>query len=210
MRYDDFAYLWPPRPESAIAPRVLGSFEHRRWIAQIKYNGTANVIFVAPDKTVTAMSRHNEQHRQWSPTQEVMADFARLPGRGWYVFVAELLHNKVADAGLKNINYTHDVLVADGEYLVGHTQEDRQGILQDLLLAVDARSTPHHYEVSPNLWLPVEYESGFDTLFEGLTRPEHEGLVLKDPRQKLSLCLRQKSNIAGLIKCRRTHKNYSF
>ncbi len=208
MRYEEFAYLWPPRPEQAVAPRVLDGFEKRGWVAQYKLNGTCSVIFVSPDKIVRAMNRYNEPHKAWSPTPEVMADFARLPGRGWYVFVAELMHNKVPS--IKNVNYTHDVLVADGEYLVGKTQEERQDILHDLLMTSDAVEHDSHYEISRHLWLPVEYDEGFTNLFNSLTAPEHEGIVLKDPRQKLAICSRKGSNTSGSIKCRRPHKNFSF
>ena len=209
MRYDNFAYLWPPRPESAVAPLVLKSFEKKGWIAQVKKNGTCSVIFVSPEKKITVMNRHNEEHKAWTPTAETMRDFARLPGDGWYVFVGELLHNKVP--GIKDIHYVHDVLVADGEYLVGRTQEDRQDILHDLLMNGDAVESPNgHYVVSPYLWLPVEYDGGFDNLFKSLKSDEDEGIVLKDPKQKLIFCSRQKANVAGQVKCRRTHKNFSF
>jgi hypothetical protein len=211
MRYENFAYLWPPRPESAVAPRVLLSFEKRGWIAQVKKNGTCSVIFVAPDKTVSSMNRHNEDHKQWTATGDVMADFAKLPGTGWYVFVAELLHNKVANDKLRDINYVHDVLVADGEYLVGKTQEERQDILHDLLMTDDAvESARGHFIVSPHLWIPVEYDEGFTALFNGLTSDEDEGIVMKDPKQKLAFPMRQKANVAGQVKCRKPHKNFSF
>lgn len=210
VRYDSFSYLWPPRPESAVAPLVLKSLEKRGWIAQVKKNGTCSVIFVSPDKKVTAMNRHNEEHKAWTPTPEVMADFARLPGNGWYVFVGELLHNKISSAALKNIHYVHDVLVANGEYLVGRTQEQRQDILHDLLMTDDAVETASHYVVSPYLWIPVEYEADFAGLFASLKDDEDEGIVMKDPNQKLVFCSRQKANVAGQVKCRRTHKNFSF
>lgn len=208
MRYEDFAYLWPPRPEIAVDPSMLHVFQRRGHVAQIKMNGTANVIFVAPDKTVTAMSRHNEDHKQWNVDPAVMRDFSALPGKGWYVFVAELMHNKVP--GIKNVNYVHDILVNDGEYLVGMTQEERQDILHDRLMTDHAVEAQHHYVVSPNLWLPIEYEGDFNNIFSSLKAPEYEGIVLKDPKQKLAVCSRASSNKAGQVKCRKTHKNFSF
>jgi hypothetical protein len=208
MRYDEFAYLWPPRPEIAVDPTLLHTFQRQGYIAQAKLNGTCSVIAVAPDKSIIAMNRHNEVHKAWTPTPEVMRAFTDLPGTGWYVFVAELLHNKVA--GLREVNYVNDILVNDGEYLVGATQEERQDILHDRLMTDDATETMTHFVVNPNLWLPVEYDEGFATLFANLKGEEQEGLVLKNPKQKLSLCTRQKSNTVGQIKCRRTRKAYSF
>jgi len=208
MRYDEYSYLWPPRPEISVSPDMLPVFEKRRYVAQLKMNGTCSVIAVSPDKTLTVMTRHKEPHKAWKPTDAAMAAFKKLPGRGWYVFVAELLHSKVP--GLRNINYVHDVLVNNGEYLVGIAQEDRQDILHDLFLQGEYHEEENKIVVNPNLWLPVEYEAGFSELFKSLKAPEEEGLVLKDPKARLAICSRAGSNSASQIKCRRPHKNYSF
>ncbi|CAM6055322.1 unnamed protein product [Sphagnum tenellum] len=84
-------------------------------------NGTASVLAISPDRQIVAMNRHREEHKLWTPTAANIADFAKLPGKGWYVFVAELMHSKVP--GIKNVNYVHDILVADGKHLTGETFE---------------------------------------------------------------------------------------
>ena len=209
MRYEAFSYLWPPRPEVATYQRLLPSFENLGWVAQIKKkNGTCSVIFVSPDKTVTAMSRHKEDHKAWQPTEEVMERFEALPGNGWYVFVAELLHSKVP--GLRDINYLHDILVRDGEYLVGFSQSDRQDILFDLFIQGGEQETHSHYVINPNLWLVIEYEADFSRLFDNLTLAEDEGLVLKKPDSVLTFCSRQSANSSGQVKVRKAHNNFNF
>jgi hypothetical protein len=208
MLYDSFEYLWPPRPEQAIDRRLLGMMEKRGFVAQVKKNGTCSVIFVSPDKKITAMNRYKETHRQWTPTDVGMAAFRDLPGKGWYVFVAELMHNKVP--GIRDVNYVHDILVHDGEYLAGVSQADRQANLRALFLRGDEDRTHSHSIVNPHLWIPVEYRTGFSKLFNSLTAIEDEGIVLKDPRRPLALCSRASSNATNMYKCRRPHKNYSF
>ena len=207
-RYDQFSYLYPPRPEVATHPRFLPILEKQGYICQIKLNGACSVIFVSPDKTITAMTRHNEPHKAWNPTDEVMAGFKSLPGTGWYVFVAELLHSKVP--GLHNINYLHDILVHDGDYLVGVSQEDRQNILYDLFIRGGEQETHSHYVINPNLWLAIEYEADFARLFDKLTLAEDEGLVLKKPDSVLTFCSRQSANSSGQVKVRRAHTNFNF
>lgn len=206
--YREFTYLYPPRPETSCDSRVLGNFERRGWVAQIKKNGTCSVIFVSPEGEMTAMTRHGEPHKAWKPTPKNLKDFAHLKGKGWHVFAAELLDGKTK--GTKNVLYVYDVLVSEGEMLVGMTQQDRQDLLLDLLLTEDADEQDHQYVVSPTLWLTMEYDRGFDALYDGLTAEEDEGLVLKDPTTKLSLCTNPKSNIGGQVKCRKPHKNYTF
>ena len=132
-------------------------------------------------------------------------------GKGWYVFVAELLHSKVP--GLRNINYVHDVLVADGILLVGETFSARQDRLATLLLKGKkgkAREMLTHWELSPTLWLAKNFHGDFRTIFDKMVRPEQEGLVLKNPNAPLTTCLRQTDNSAWQVKVRRPHKNYSF
>lgn len=207
MQYDSFSYLWPPRPKKAIDRKLLPVLERSGHIAQVKKNGTCSIIAVSPDRSIITMNRHKEQHRQWTARDECMSAFQDIGGSGWFVFVSELLNNKVKD--MRDINYVHDILVHDGKYLVGMTQEDRQDLLFETLGTDDMIETPSHYCVNPHVWLPVEYEGDFTNLFDSLTDPEDEGLVIKNPKQRLALCSRPDSN-TEMVKCRKASRNYSF
>lgn len=214
MRFDSWRYLYPPRPVSsgAVAPNFLGHYEREGWIAQAKLNGTCNVMAVAPDrKTIKAMSRHADSHKMWMPSARTAAPFADLPGGGWYVFVAELMHSKVS-GGPRDTNYINDILVADGEYLVGTTFAERHQILFDLFGASpDADGPQSHIVIDDRTWLARPHTSGFSGLFTSLTQTEmNEGIVLKNPRGKLALCSKEASNTNWLAKCRRGGKNYSY
>ena len=119
-RYDSYKYLWPPRPEEdhRIEPRRLNEKVGTLWV-EAKLNGTSNVMAFDPGRNIKAMSRHGPQapHKAWQPDAFTRAAFLDLPGKGWYVVGCELMHSKVS--GLRNINYIDELLVADGEYLVG-------------------------------------------------------------------------------------------
>jgi len=212
MRFDDWHYLWPPRPgsENVISKALLGHYEEQGWIAQTKMNGTCNVMAVAPDrKTIKAMSRHNDEHKLWAPSAHTAAPFKNLPGTGWYVFLAELMHSKVSD-GPRDTNYIHDILVADGEYLVGTTFAERQALLHKLLVKPTSKKTYTHFVIDDHTWVARNYTQGFEDLFETLIEtPAYEGVVLKNPNGKLGMCSREKSNSAWQVKCRRGGKNYT-
>lgn len=208
MKYDKFAYLYPPRPEKAVPSNFLGFYRKQGWIAQVKKNGTCNVLFVSPERQITAMSRHNDDHKAWTPTEKSSAAFAKLPGKGWYVFTTEVLNNKVP--GIRDTHYIFDILVADGVYLIDTTFESRQEILRDLFLTGDEEETFSHYIINDNVWLAKIITEKFKTLFTGLTNPEDEGLVLKDPKAKLKLCSKPKDNSGWQVKCRAGHKNFGF
>jgi hypothetical protein len=243
MRYDSFAYLWPPRPDQPIPQTLLPYYENSLgYVAQAKKNGTCNIIAVKPslwradnnaDDWMVCMSRHKEDHKLWTPTAASSAIFKGLPGEGWYVFVAELLHSKLKE-GPKDTNFINDILVADGDYLIGKTFGERQYMLYDLFLGEEAADylsleetnlkgrdllnrnnalqnlrkddifvAPTHYVLDGNTWLAKNFASDFSKLYNSLVTPEDEGLVLKNPEAKLSACIRASSNAGWQVKCRR-------
>lgn len=209
MQFSSYTYLWPPRPDRAISRDLIGFYQKRGWLAQAKMNGTCNVIAVSPEKTLTCMNRHKETHKLWNPTDASSAAFKALPGKGWYVFVAELLHSKV-EGGPRDTNYVHDILVHDGDYLVGKTLVERQNLLRKLFLKGNEEETATHFVINKNTWLAKNRLANLTEFYDSLTNPEHEGIVLKDPNSKLILCSRQTANNGGQVKSRRLHKNYSF
>lgn len=198
-------YLWPPRPETAIPPHMIESFEKRGYVGQIKKNGACTVLFLK-DGQLSAMNRHAEPHANWSPTPNSgRALITRFPS-GNYVFVAELLHNKVP--GMRDILYVNDILVWDGQVLLGTTFRERQ---EALLNIWEPRETPLGYNViDSHLWVARPVASPLEKVFHGLTRPEDEGLVLKRNEAKLEYPLRAGINTAWQVKCRRRTKGYSF
>lgn len=206
MDFNEWRYLFPPRPEIAISKGALGQYEKWGYIGQAKLNGTCNVLGIAPGRqTIKAMTRHNDDHKAWSPSAVNLRAFQGLPGPGWYVFVAELLHSK---GNFKNINYIHDVLVVDGDYLVGCTWQERQDMLQSLFATTDDGSLSHKV-IDENTWLVKNFTSGLPEAFDSLVEPYYEGLVLKDPKARLKPCT-QSGNSDWQAKCRKPAKNYSF
>lgn len=222
MRYEEYSYLWPPRPgkRQAITRTRLAERERLGAWATIKKQGTSNVLHVSPDRHVKAVNRHKGDHKLWAPIPQTHMTFRHLPGTGWYVFCAELMHSKVAGtantstgAPLRNINYIHDILVADGDYLVGMTYADRQVLLRQLFPdTVEPLRGVGYRVIDPYTWLAVNFmpnpaKPGFDRLFASLTLPEDEGLVLKMPDARLQFCHKEDANDAWQFKCRRPSGN---
>lgn len=219
MRFENWQYLWPPRPEKAIPKSLLSFYGKRNWVAQVKLNGTCNVLSVSPDNVIDARTRHfnidEGQHKLWAPSANTAAPFKTLPrpNGGWYVFVAELMHSKVKD-GIRDTNYIHDILVADGEYLVGKAFEERQVLLRSLFPEIDeTNSTVAYHVIDKNTWLARNHIGiDFASLYDGvIPDPSYEGLVVKNPAAKLRLCSRkERVNADWQIKCRKGNKLYGF
>jgi len=197
MKYTSYQYLWPPRPEHIIPPGLLNYYETLHWICQVKKNGTCLVLFFRRDELIV-QTRHGTPPKTWALTPTLRS---ALSGRfnQWTVLVGELLHHK--GPRIKDTIYLFDLLVDSGRHLVGTTLADRLARLQAMFpRQADCLSTGA-YQTADRLWIAKTYLSGFSKLFNGLTMPEDEGLVLKDPQAKLGLCARPGGS--GQVKCRR-------
>lgn len=208
MRYEAYRFLWPPRPEKAAPPALMGFYERRGWIAQVKKNGTCTVIFARGD-TVIFKTRHDDMHKSWEPLPSHSEFFAGRPE--WNVYVAELLHSK--GPHVKNHLYLFDILVNDGEEMIGMTLQDRQIILQTRFpspkvdiggsrAGLGARLITQDVSHADTIANPTRYWSTLGVL--------DEGFVFKDPNAKLDACIAASANGGWQVKVRRPHANYSF
>ena len=203
MKYTDYQYLWPPRPERKVPPTTFGFYQSRGYWAQVKKNGTCTVIF-ARGKEVIFKTRHDDDHKAWTPKPEHIK-FFQSDSTEWTVYVAELIHSKTPH--IKDQLYIFDMIVEDGEQLTGVTFAERQLMLYAKfpggVYEVD------QYRVHPNISLAINFKSDYQHLWKSL-KSEDEGLVLKDPNAKLVACLKQTSNAGWQVKSRVPTKNYSF
>ena len=212
MKYLDYRYLWPPRPCIAQAPNLLGAYQG--YWAQAKMNGICLELAISPDREIIARTRHGDvAPSRWSPGAACDVFTTLLPGKGWYVFVGELLHT----LGVKDTVYLFDVLVDDGDHLVGTTHADRQQRLARAVqwpFAVNEGPYPgedwSHVEISPGFWLTRNHSCRFRELWDQPPGPRVEGLVLKDPRTPLALCSNERSNSKGMVKFRYPTEQRNF
>lgn len=207
VAYTDLRFLWPPRPDNIVPPGTLSFYKKRGFCAQVKKNGTCTVLVKDPRGNLTAFTRHNELHKLWvpDPTTPCLRRFKKLPSH-WMVFVGELLHSKVQ--GIRDTLYLFDIIVDENRQLVGETFIQRQDRLHHLWPVVGEHD--HYYNIDERLWIakPIIVEDLSD-FFNGLTNPEDEGLVLKDPNAKLEICRNATINSKWQVKCRKATKNYS-
>lgn len=218
MNYLSWRYLWPPRPETAVAPDMLHHYEEMGWWAQAKMNGTNCTLYVS-DRATVARGRHGPEHQlaAWSPGTRWQAFADTLPTGERYVFCAELIHSKVK-GGPRDTLYLHDLLVADGDYLVGRDYRFRYNALRklcerfaDIGRIVGTETSEHTHTVfGPGIWLARNHANSFRDLFDMPASAMVEGLVLKQPDATLALCSSATSNGAWQVKSRRSTAHISF
>jgi hypothetical protein len=222
MEYNTFGYLYPPRPENAIPRGLINSFEKRGWVGQVKKNGTCTVIFTN-GKDVVFKTRHDDDHKQWMPTPDIVEFFAGKKRAGkWNVYVAELLHSKVRD-GTRNHLYIFDKIVHDGVQLIGSKFAAREEILKKQIptwskawLTNDDGSLVEHWDrtqVHTNVSVAKSFTSGLAFAFDRIAEKgnlEDEGLVLKNPNGIMKPCFTQAANDGWMVKVRLPNKNLGF
>ena len=195
-------FLYPPRPEKAVIPGHLPMFEGMGFTAEYKKNGTCTEI--ENSAGLTSWTRHKEPHKSWNintfPAQELLLEIENS------IFVGELLHSK--GVGVTNTLYLFDLLKYRGKLLIGISLQARRDILHSLWPIKKLHYS--HYEIHSNLWIARSYDSKFSEIFDGITKVEDEGIVLKDPKALLLPCFKEGTNAGWQVKCRKPTKNYSF
>jgi ATP-dependent DNA ligase len=219
MKYTEYKYLFPPRPIQTTSPDQLQKFDNGIYIAQPKYNGTCCVAFISKSGEMKIMNRHKGAIT--SDYSDI--DFKGLhSGDGWMVLCGEFLNkNKKGEDGnpfnLKFIIW--DILVYDGEYLIGKTLIERLNLLEKLfpcsqmLLIKDKLKGFAHLCVTKydGIFKAPTYTQDFVKLYEEIVDTDlYEGLVLKRKDAKLSFGFNEKNNNEWQIKCRKPTKNYDF
>lgn len=211
MKYLNYRYIFPPRPKNAISPDDLDLWDNHSLLAQPKLDGS-NATIYTDGKKVIVMNRRNQRLTGVRVHDSEILALYRGSG-GWMALNAEYLNkNKVDETG-QAFNHKFvifDILVFDGQYLVGKTFEERVSILDGLY---DQKSCEKEYltGVSENIYRVRSYLTGFRDLFNQLTPIDMiEGLVMKRKNAKLEVGSSEMNNVRSQIKCRKKTKNYKY
>jgi len=217
IRYEKYMYLFPPRPIQTTHHAEIKKYDNKLFIAQPKYNGTCCNVFINESKIIV-MNRHKGTIT--SNYNDI--DFRGMyRGKGWMVICGEFLNkNKKGENGKPfNLKFViWDILVYNGDYLLGSTFLERMQLLEQLYPCVQMRvgdaleiykhicTTEHK-----NIYKAPCYDEKFDVLYNSIVDTDlYEGLVIKRKDSKLSFGLTEKNNNDWQIKCRKPTKNYDF
>jgi hypothetical protein len=210
MKYNNYKYIFPPRPKNAIQSSDLDFWDNNTLLAQPKLNGSNSVIFTNGEKVIV-MNRHNGRLTNVQvPMEEILSIYK---GKGWMVLNAEYMNKSKSDENRKVFNHKFvifDILVLDGDSLVGKTFEERV-ILLDQLYGTKDCEKPYLYGISENIYRVKSYTSNFLDLYNDLVEIDMiEGLVLKRKSARLEAGTSELNNVRSQIKCRKATKNYRY
>lgn len=212
MKYNSYRYLYPPRPQNAVPSTDLGYYDDGTFLGQPKLNGSNCVIFTDGVK-VFKMNRHNDRLTRFEIKDEEILALYQGTG-GWTVLNGEYLNKNKSDETRKSFNHKFvifDILVNDGDYLIGKTFEQRIKLLDEMFHKNECEKD-YLFGISDNVYRVKSYENNFNGLFDKLTFCNQlmEGLVLKRRNSRLELGNTELNNNKSQIKCRVSTKNYKF
>jgi len=210
INYNNFYYIFPPRPKNAIPPSELNEWDDNSMIGQLKFNGSNAVIFMN-GKDVFVFNRHGDRLTNIDLDKDEISKL--YSGSGWMVINGEYLNKSKKDENSLTFNHKliiFDILVYNSEYLLGNTFIQRIELL-DKLFNKNESEKEYLFKVSENIYRVKSFLTGFKDMFDGYTKIDMiEGIVLKRKNSKLELGNTTDNNFKGQIKSRKKTKNYKF
>lgn len=194
--------IYPPRPETRVSLNQLPLFEKLGFFAQVKLNGSRCVVILQKD-SVQVYNRHRELM-----TLTPDADLHSLyTGTGTMILDGECLNkSQAADIEIGRAFCIFDILMCDGEELLGTNAYHRQMMLDQLWPEADSG---YLTQIQHNLYRVNRFETGFTKIYKEVTQiPVYEGLVMKNPAGKLMPMITENNNSSWQVKCRKPSKMY--
>jgi hypothetical protein len=211
MKYSSYRYIYPPRPKNAIPNTELDFWDNGSLLAQPKLNGSNCLVFTNGEKLIV-MSRHNGRLSNFQLKDEEIKSLYKGTG-GWTVLNGEYLNKNKMDESRKAFNHKlviFDILVSDGDYLIGKTFEERIALL-DAMFGQNECEKGYLYGISENVYRVKSYQNQFNMLYDLLTPIDMvEGLVLKRKTARLEAGTSELNNVKSQIKCRKSTLNYKY
>jgi len=209
--YSKFYYIFPTRPKNPIPASDLDEYDNNSLLAQLKFNGSNCLIFT-DGQSIQIMNRHNQRLTGVQITDEMLKLHTGTPGK-WWVLNCEYLNKSKKDENGNSFNHKlviFDILVYEGEYLIGRTFAERVEMLDTIFGKVQSEKE-YLWKVSDNIYRVKSYLNSFKDLYDRYTPIDMiEGLVLKRIAAKLEVGNTENNNFRGQLKCRKPCKLYKF
>lgn len=175
-------YIFPPRTKDSTPRSELAIYASLGWQAQLKYNDSHALIKYKSDGSVELWNRHAERFRTYTAPDWLLEQLnslrprLRLQPGTWTLLDGGVLDHK--HVAIRDTIVIWDVLVYNGQHLVGTTYQHRYNLLFDHLIGNGgngaAQATPWFYvtpkgvshdfgtKIHDNLLMPRNYDGILD------------------------------------------------
>lgn len=209
MYYNNYKYIYPPRPENKIAPESLDTFDKMHlFLGQPKLNGSSMQVYTNGVE-LNIMNRHKKPLLCKIDKEELKK---LHKGNGWMVLCGEYMNKSQKDECGKVWNdkfVIFDILVYEGNHLLNSTFHERYLLLEKLYEYNVVKK--HISMISQNCFRVNSIYNDFKYTYDDLIKSDmYEGLVLKQLNGKLENGFNESNNVKTQLKCRKGNKNYKF
>jgi len=204
MQIKSFKFFYPEKPTLMVKeqPEFEEMSNDPNWIAELKYNGQRCCLHILDGK-VEFWGRHGKKLKyNDNPNKEMVKYLTKKFPVGYFLFDAELRHNKTV--GVRDKIVIWDVFIFRNEFLNKEQYWTRRAILKNRIgLAWD--------DTQNAVKLIEQYPHSFNQVYDRVIKnDEIEGLVLKNLRGKLNISRTSASNSTWMWKVRKPSGRYKF
>lgn len=212
MKYNNYSYIYPPRPKNPIPTQTIGKWDNGSMLAQPKLNGSNCLIF-SNGSEVYSMNRHNQRLTNFQLNNSEILELYRPNSSGWIVLNGEYMNKSKRDENGMIFNHKFvifDILVFNSDYMVGSTFDYRTNLLENIY-GSNPCDKNYLYQITDNIYHVKNYKSNFVNIFNDLSKIDMiEGIVIKRRGAKLELGTTENNNARSMVKARKSTKNYKF
>lgn len=204
-------YIYPPRPATKAPESSIETLSGLGFVAQPKLNGSCSELYT-DGKLLDFTTRHKKPFSNKLLIND--DEFLSLHrGNGWIVLAGEYMNKSQRGTDGKVFNgkfVIWDMLVYNGEHLLGSTVEERLDLLSDIYPV-----TSHDGwigQISENTFRALTIQPDhFSSAWKELIGTQmYEGMVFKKKTGKLGLGFNANNNTGWQVKVRKPTKNYSY
>jgi hypothetical protein len=216
MRYDSYRFIFPPRPDTAVPLSELCMYDtdeywKGQFMAEPKFNGDNGEVYFTKIEFIP-MNRYGERLTKYNLKPNELRNL--FPNDNWNCINGEYMGKSQKDESGDVFNHKFvifDILILDGEYLLGTTFEERWLMLYNRFKDKFIGENEYSYQITKNVWLVKVWYEGFENIWNCITPIDMiEGLVIKKRKAKLLPGTVEKNNHLGMFKTRKPTKNYSY
>jgi ATP-dependent DNA ligase len=176
-------------------------------VAQPKLNGSNCTIYMN-GQNIYVYNRHGQRMSNFDIDSKEISNLYK--GKSWMVLNGEYMNKSKSGENGNVFNHKFcifDILVYDGNYLIGKTFQERINLLDGFY----GKSDNYLTQVSENIFKIETFYTSFQEKWEELTKIDMiEGLVLKRKSAKLEVGSTENNNTKSQIKVRKATKNYKY
>lgn len=219
-QYNQFKYIYPQLPKTNISVKHINRFDNGTYLLQPNYFGVPCVVFTNGFELMV--------YDHWGRVLRNVSDaidFRRLAkSKNWYVYSGTYNDKpeKTQTAGGLIFETDRfiitDVLVWDGEYLIGTTLEERLSILDTVFQFHPKAITDCYIEAFKFMYCTMHkgifrarfYPNNFPVLYDQIVTAKYNGIIIRKKGTSLEKAFRSRGNRADLFLIRKRNNIFNF